>query len=53
MDVSQYLEIFIDETEEKNLVEESVETEAFEETVEEKPKKKKWGFFGRKKDKKK
>ena len=44
----------IDETEDENLVEESAETEDVEETVEEeKPKKKKWGFFGRKKDKKK
>lgn len=44
----------IDETEDENLVEESAETEAVEETVEEeKPKKKKWGFFVRKKDKKK
>ena len=44
----------IDETEDENLVEESAETEDVEETVEEeRPKKKKWGFFGRKKDKKK
>ena len=44
----------IDETEDENLVEESAETEDVEETVEEeKPKKKKWGFFVRKKDKKK